>query len=235
MRILKMNVNRIKNAAMKTIKMIAVYTPFRRFVLYRHSLRLSPEELCQIIHLVSETSGIEGDFVEVGCATGQTTVFINKHLDALREKTAKYICIDTFEGFTEEDILHEVEKRNKEEFMGVMRGSFRLNHVRWFRMMLKMNRVHRAVCIKTDIADYEFPSNQKIRFALLDVDLYMPTANALPKIFAGLAPGGVIVVDDCYEEGIYDGSGQAFNEFIARTPGITHSINGKLGIIRKPE
>ena len=223
----------MRNAAMKAIKRAVVRTPLKRFVLYRHSLRFAPQELCRLIQLVTDTAGVEGDLVEVGCATGQTTVFINKHLDALREQHAKYLCIDTFEGFTEGDIQHEIQNRDKKEYESVMQGSFRLNDVRWFREMLKINRVHRAVCIKTDIADYQFPSGQKIRFALLDVDLYKPTANALPKIYSCLSPGGIIVVDDCYDRGIYDGSGQAFHEFISRTPGIIHSVDGKLGVIRK--
>ena len=75
-----------------------------------------------------------------------------------------------------------------------------------------------------------------ISFALVDVDLYKPTAAALPKIWERLSPGGVIVVDDCRPGDYkYDGSLQAYLEF-AQTIGEEPEYRaGRLGIINKPE
>ena len=72
-----------------------------------------------------------------------------------------------------------------------------------------------------------------IAFCLIDLDLYRPIKNALPTIFKNVSKGGVIVVDDCKEGGVWDGALQAYIEFcdeIGIEPKIVYS---KLGIIVK--
>ena len=47
-----------------------------------------------------------------------------------------------------------------------------------------------------------------------------------------LATGGLVVVDDCVEDGIYEGAFEAYVEF-TRARGLPTDIrNGSLGIIR---
>jgi hypothetical protein len=220
---------------LKLLKNLAFHSPFRRFVIYRHGLRFTPEQLCFMIRCLNETRSIPGDIVEIGCAGGQTTVFLNKHLDEIGETSRKYLCLDTFEGFTDEDIAFEIQHRGKERFRDRFQTSFRLNDVRWFREMLRWNRIERALCIQCDICHFEFPSDQKISFSLVDVDLYRPTAAALGKVFDKLSSGGLMLVDDCTDVVAHDGSRQAYEEFLKARNLRGEIVCGRMGLIRKPD
>ena len=49
-----------------------------------------------------------------------------------------------------------------------------------------------------------------------------------------LAPGGMIVVDDCNPaDSLYDGAGQAYREFCASRGIAPEIVHDNLGIIRK--
>lgn len=49
---------------------------------------------------------------------------------------------------------------------------------------------------KADCANFDHSRIGPIKFAFLDVDLYLPTKEALSRIYAELWEGGVILVDD---------------------------------------
>lgn len=88
---------------------------------------------------------------------------------------------------------------------------------------------------RSDINKFDLTTIGPISFSLLDVDLYRPTHKALQELYEVLSPGGIIVVDDCDSSDIrWDGSDQAYKEFmneIDQAPQISH---GKLGVIKKP-
>jgi predicted O-methyltransferase YrrM len=70
---------------------------------------------------------------------------------------------------------------------------------------------------------------------LLDVDLYRPMAKALPELWEVLSPGGIMVVDDCNPDDVlWDGSDQAYKEFVATRGLAAEVVHGKLGLVRKP-
>jgi len=58
--------------------------------------------------------------------------------------------------------------------------------------------------------------------------------DALPKIYQQLAPGGIIVVDDCSPGGNWDGALQAYQEYCASASIPVDIRCGKLGLVRKP-
>ena len=219
---------------LKFLKNVAFHSPLRRFVIYRHGLRFTPEQLCYMVRALNDTLSVPGDIVEVGCAAGQTTVFLNKHLDAVGDATRRYLCLDTFEGFTDQDIAYEIQYRDKSRFRNRLQTNFRLNDVQWFREMLRWNRVERAVCIRCDICRFDFPADQKISFALIDVDLYRPTVAAIEKVYEKLSPGGTLMVDDCMDQEAHDGARQAFDEFLHRRGIPKEIVYGRLGVLRKP-
>ena len=79
----------------------------------------------------------------------------------------------------------------------------------------------------------DFSGIGPIAFALLDVDLYLPMAAILPKLYRAMSPGGLILVDDCMPHAYWDGALVAYNEFVAQqglNPRIEHD---KIGVIRK--
>lgn len=205
-------------------------SPLRRFLLYRYEYNTSPQALASLSNLIAQTASVEGMIVEVGCARGHTTVFLNRYMDVAGIEKP-YLCIDTFAGFTADDIAFELEQRGK---VGNF-SSFSVNDVRWFEETMRQNGVKRVQAVESEVKLYDYPEGSRISFALIDVDLYKPTVDALPKVWDALSPGGIIAVDDCKQtDHKYDGSHQAYLEFIKELGVEPQYLAARLGIIHKP-
>jgi len=194
---------------------------------YRYGYSFTPEQLAFFVRCISETRAVPGDIIEVGCAAGHTTCFLNQHLQT--SGIAKdYYCIDTFSGFAAGDVFHEIHDRGKKrsDFTG-----FRCNRLKWFEYTLKQNGCKHVFCIQTDVKKYQF--RRPVSFCLLDVDLYAPTLYALQSLWPLLSPGGIIVVDDCRSSNQFDGALQAYCEFTGSLRMPQEFLLDKLGLIRK--
>lgn len=193
---------------------------------------MTAPQLCFLCQCIEDTKDVEGAVAEIGCANGSTTVFLNKFMDA-QNIQKKYYALDTFSGFVAEDIELEVVGRGKtaELFTG-----FQVNKKKWFDGTMRQNNIARVCSIETDVNKYDLTTLGPLSFVLLDVDLYRPMKKALPELYQVLSPNGIIVIDDCYSVNNrweFDGSAQAYKEFMAgidRPPQIIHS---KLGILKK--
>jgi O-methyltransferase len=203
---------------------------------YRYHYGFTPEELLFFVQCLNDTRGVPGDVMEIGIGSGETACFLGQHLKYARIEKAHY-CIDTFSGFTREDVAFEVGQRNHrpDEFRG-----FRVNSVNWFRYQLALNRLPDTVCVQADVKDYRF--ERPVSFCLLDVDLYQPTLYALRNVWPVLSPGGIILLDDCSPPPQHwDGSLQAYEEFVARQ-GLPRKLlplrglyaDDKIAFIQKP-
>jgi O-methyltransferase len=192
------------------------------YMFYPHQLRF-------LMDCIQDTANVPGCCAEVGCAKGNTTAFLKKWMDSQGiEKT--YVALDTFSGFVAGHSDHEVKSRGKPSAISTL---FTLNKREWFDYSMKLANVTNVVSIQTDAAKFDFDSLFPISFCLLDVDLYLPIRYCLPNIYRNMSPGGIIVVDDCQPENIYDGALQAYQEFI-KSLGVPQRIEcGKLGVIRK--
>jgi O-methyltransferase len=203
------------------------FTPLRRYMYHRYSYNFMPEQLAYFVDCLNRTRDVPGVIFEVGCAGGATTVFLNKHLSyAGIEK--KYICIDTFGGFTAKDVSWEVFHRGKanEDFSG-----FGANSVHWFRYTMKRNSCDRVRCVPIDVQGYDFL--ESISFCLVDVDLYRPTLYVLERTWPLLQSGGVMIVDDCIDRSLFDGAFQAYAEFTQKMNLPENIVLGKLGVLQK--
>ena len=218
------------------LKRIQFRTPLRHHMVHRFDYFFWPAELAFLCELLEQAVSTQGNVIEVGCAQGATTVFFNNHITwaqryhGLREGI-HYACLDTFSGFTREQALYEQQHRGK---AGVKYDAYEINSPDWFEYMLKLNGVKRVSVHQGDAAVFDYPKLGPTGFCLLDVDLYLPTKAALPRIYDHMCPGGVIVVDDCLPEQDYDGARQAYLEFmtaLGREPEIHHR---KFGLVRKP-
>lgn len=191
----------------------------------------TPQQLFCLCTLAREAAAQEGCFYEIGCAYANTTLFLNRYL-AGEGIEVDYRVIDTFAGFTGEDVAHEVDERGTPD---LIRHSFNLNDRRWIERKLARNGLGRIPCIESDATLVDFAAGPPVAFALLDVDLYRPTAIVLPKLWERLVPGGVIVIDDCDPaHEVWNGAHQAYREFMA-TQGLEMDIrHGKLGILARP-
>jgi hypothetical protein len=211
----------------------ALRTPLEKYIGYRYQHMFSPSQLSFLIRCLDETKHLTGAVFEVGCAAGMTTVWLNKHLDTLGERP--YVAIDTFAGFLERDIEHEIQRRGKAPSEATLRSFFASNGRTWVERTLRRNGVKRVSLIQGDAAEFDYSKYQDISFALIDVDLYLPVKATLERIFPQMAPGGIIVVDDCADRHLWDGALQAYNEFVERQGLPATVVHGKLGVVRRPE
>jgi SAM-dependent methyltransferase len=221
----------LKAFVARLVRDLAYPSPlFRRHIFPRYTFGFSPPQLCFLCQCLEDTARVEGGIVEVGCHTGQTTVFLNKYLDA-RGIHKEYVALDTFSGTTARDIDFEVAHRGKAR--DVVTG-FTVNSKRWFDMTMKDNGVARVRSVKADANGYDLRSLGPLSFALLDVDLYRPTRKALPELYDALGPGGMIVVDDCDPSDLqWDGADQAYREFVRAAGLPLQIVHGALGVVTK--
>ncbi len=214
----------------KAVKGFAYHTGLHRTLFYRYDYMFRPRDLALLITLLTETSELEGPIFEIGCAAGHTTVFLNKHLDDLGD-ARQYVCLDTFEGFTQTDIDVEVERGHQSAQYQYV---FRAYRKEWFDQTMKNNHISRVTSIEADVNTFDFSPYHGITFCIIDVDLTRPVFRALEAVYPRMAPGGVIVVDDCTPDQKYEGAGAAYLDFVGRVGvpvDIRHDI---LGIIRGP-
>ena len=190
----------------------------------------TPGQLMFIGETCRGVRDVPGCCLEVGCAYGATTVFLRKLL--AEEGIARdYVAVDTFSGFVPEHVSFEVNTRRKS---AAIRDIFSGNKRVWYETTLAVDDVAGVRAITADAATFDYTALGPVAFCLLDVDLYIPIRDALPKIVRQLAPGGVIVIDDCSPGGDWDGALQAYQEYCAATGTPVDIRCGKLGIIRKP-
>jgi O-methyltransferase len=221
------------NILIKTlVKHVSFNTPLYRSLFNVYPFMFSPTQLILLTECVASVSAVPGSFVEAGCAYGATTVFLNKFMD---EKNMKrdYYAIDTFSGFDKNHVDYEVRQRRKSRKIEYkLRYSFRDNKRSWFERTMLLHGIDRVISIDNDVSNFDFSTIAPIAFCLLDVDLYIPIRDALPKIYDVMTPGGVLIIDDCRPVNEWDGALQAYEEFI-KSRGIPREIVcEKLGLIR---
>ena len=210
------------------------WSPLRSLVLYKYRYAFTPGQLARLTLFAGEAARGEGDFCEIGCYRGYTTVLLNRHLDEVAPQKS-YWAIDTFGGFVADDVAHERQARGKTSREEVRAfGKFTVNSQRWFDRTMALNGITRVTSHAAAVQDFVFPPEARFCFALIDVDLYRPTLVALEKLWPRMVPGGIVVVDDCHEHHAYDGSRQALEEFVAARGLTFEVVEVKLGVLRKP-
>ena len=188
-----------------------------------------PQQLKFLMDCIQDTASIPGCCVEAGCARGSTTAFLRKWMD-VQGIRKNYIALDTFSGFVPSHAEYEIRSRHKPTFI---RDAFSINKKTWFDYSMKLANVKGVTSIEVDVAEFNFNDISPISFCLLDVDLYLPIKQCLRGIYDNMSPGGIIVVDDCESETLYDGAMQAYEEFVADI-GVPKKIEyGKLGVIHR--
>ncbi len=180
----------------------------------RYAYNLEPIQLAFLVNAISERATTGGCIVEIGVARGMTTRFLAEHLIRLGV-SKEYHAIDTFSSFTKEDLAYEIGSRGKtsSELEGFSYNDFAV----WQR----------------NFKAFDFTAIPPVSVALLDVDLYHPTRETLPRLYDALAPGGVILVDDVKPGSPNDGAYEAYMEF-RKSHGLpTEIIGSKGGVIRE--
>ncbi len=202
----------------------------RRLLLAQYRYMFNPEQLWALCDAAGGASQLDGAFVEVGVARGETTVYLHRHLAALGVEP-DYYCIDTFDGFTEADVRVERSRGKADPYASF----FRANSPKLFRRSMDLHSLSRVKVIQADAGEFDYGTLPPIAFAFVDVDLLRPMSAALEGCWSRLVPGGVMVADDCQpERHTWDGAREAYVAFCDRhgLPVDVRSV--KLGFARKP-
>ena len=148
---------------------------------------------------------ISGAFAEVGVYKGETARMIHA-----MDPSRRFHLFDTFEGFAQRDLEHEVpdiEKSNSVDFSDTSA-----------EVATKFIDGNENVLIHKG----HFPGSvenlgeEAFAFVHLDADLYKPTIAALRYFYPKLQAGGVIIVHDFYNT--WGGVKKAVEEFVATIP-----------------
>lgn len=201
--------------AKSTAQRIAFRTPGLRRLAAPSAYRfgLEPAQLAWLVDALEETKELGGSVVEIGVARGKTTVFLNEALTRMSDPRT-YICVDTFAGFTDDDVRHEQTQRGKR---GIRFPEFSYNNPKVFAQNIARLGYARVRCVASDVAKLTTDDVGPISVAIIDVDLYLPSSAALKLVWACLQPGGRVLVDDVKQDAKWDGALQAMQEFAAET------------------
>lgn len=197
---------------------------------YRYDYMFSPAQLAFLCEQITNVADIPGSILEVGCATGKTTVFLNRHIDTLG-MAVDYVAVDTFSGFTREDLESEHALGRDYWYAPVFRGNSKAR----FDRTMRRNGVTRVTSFQADASTFDYTKISPFRMVLVDLDLYRPVLLALNAIYDLMSPGGIIVIDDCEQGGLWEGAYEALVEFTKDKALETVITHGKLGVIVTPQ
>jgi len=202
---------------------------YRRTFFERYPYCFTPTQLIFLTNSISQCRGVPGCIVEAGVYQGATTIFLS-HFMAEHDINKRYVAIDTFAGFVPDHAEHEIRMRSKPNRV---REIFSDNKKCWFDYSMMLSNVRNVTSYEADVGKFDFKAIAAIAFCLLDVDFYVPTREALPKIYDAISRNGIIVVDDCKPGGNWDGALQGYQEFCATREIKETIVCEKLGVIRK--
>lgn len=146
--------------------------------------QVSEKETEKILALAREMSSYEGDFVELGCYKGDTSLL-------LAEIGKKLWIYDSFEGLPEKS-EKDASVVGEDFKQGELYVTKREVKERFLRAGLKIPIIKKAWF--KDLTDADLP--EKISFALLDGDFYESIRDSLKLVENKMVLGGVIIVHD---------------------------------------
>ncbi len=196
-----------------------------RPVLYRHPpIGLEPERLYLWMRTLLETKDLPGAVVEIGCAAGGTAALCDRMLRQVGVEK-RYVCIDTFGGFVDEQFNVDVGLGTTER----VRHKFSANSPWLARRIVRGLGSPDIEFVQGDIVS--LPANRlpdRISACLVDVDLSEPVHAAMEKTYERLVPGGMIIVDDC-AEGIWKAK-DGYRRFV-RASGLEERYEFGMGFV----
>jgi hypothetical protein len=182
-----------------------------------------------MIYFIENTKATDTRICEIGLAKGDTSVFLLEHLRTTQDERT-LLLVDTFQGFTQSSLEHEVTYRGKnlkniDKFKYGDKGIFDRN--------LNKLGYRNFLTVQSDCSLVKWEEFGPLAAVLLDVDLYEPTIRTLHKLWPCIVPGGGIVVDDVASGGDWDGAYQAYIEFTQEKGLGIEVVGRKGGVLRK--
>ena len=160
--------------------------PWIRIGSYWRGNMASIESRMNIFHLIQQvlTQNIEGDFVEIGCNAGESSVVIQKIIEE-SGTSRKFYAFDSFIGLPQTG-----SKDGGVYKKGDMSFSKDLFEKNFCGLGLKKPYIYAGWFEET------LPGNlpDKVAFALLDADLYSSTLFALKELYPKMSKGAICLL-----------------------------------------
>lgn len=184
--------------------------------------QVTREETTEILRQAELALGVAGDFVELGCYKGETSILLAK----LLKTTPKHLWIyDSFAG---------LPPKSAEDLSGAgtnfQAGELAVSK----REVLDKIRRHglKNVMVKKawfqDLTDQDLPAT--IAWAFCDGDLYSSIQTSLRLVLPRLSPQGIIIVHD-YNNPQLPGAARAVDQFLHQHPDFQLTVRHTLAIL----
>lgn len=184
--------------------------------------QVSRVETEKIIEIAKNCLNLDGDFVELGCYKGDTSILLAEVLKGTKKKLYIY---DSFEGLPPkvEADFSELGRDFKE---GALATTKREVKERFLRAGLKVPVIRKAWF--SELSEQDLP--EKIAFAFLDGDLYQSIWESLKLVENKLVKGGMLLVHD-YQNLALPGVAKAVDEW-AKKAGFKIEVCKSMAIIK---
>lgn len=172
--------------------------------------QVSELETEKILEIARECLMVDGDFVELGCYRGDTSLLLAELLvEKSVENSAKKLWIyDSFEGLPEKG-KKDFSEIGKDFQQGELAVTKREVKARFLRAGLPVPVIKKAWF--NELIGADLP--EKIAFAFLDGDLYESIRDSLRLVENKMSKGGVIMVHD-YDNQALPGVAKAVDEWL---------------------
>lgn len=174
-----------------------------------HNDQVSDAETAKILALARASLSVAGDFVEMGCFRGDTSILLAEILRDEEAARGKSLWLyDSFAGLPDKSAADQ--SALGEAFQaGALTASQREVKARFLRANLKVPHIVKAWFV--DLKPDDLPP--KIAFAFLDSDLYDSVKTSLALVAPKMSSGGLMLVHD-YQNPALPGVTLAVDEFI---------------------
>ena len=171
--------------------------------------QVSELETTKIIEMARECLSVYGDYVELGCYKGDTSLMLADVLYSDTGDSVKKLWIyDSFEGLPEKK-TEDYSELGKDFEEGVLTVSKREVKERFLRAGLPVPIIKKGWFAELESVDLP----ERIAFAFLDGDFYESIRDSLRLVENRMEVGGVIVVHD-YENPALPGVTKAVDEWM---------------------
>ena len=181
--------------------------------------QVSEEETTKLLALARKSLNVEGDYVEMGCYRGDTSLLLAEILRDFNrsstvensvEKSVKKLWIyDSFEGLPEK-ADEDASALGVDFRKGELAVTKREVKARFLRAGLPVPIIKKAWFSELTGADMP----ERIAFAFLDGDLYESLRDSLRLVGPRMVGSGIIVVHD-YNNSALPGVAKAVDEYLA--------------------
>ncbi|MBR3169040.1 class I SAM-dependent methyltransferase [Candidatus Saccharibacteria bacterium] len=166
--------------------------------------QVSEKETKYIIEISKECLKVEGDFVELGCYKGDTSLIL---ADLLKNSGKRLWIYDSFEGLPEKKKEDE-SILGKDFVVGELMVTKREVKERFLRAGLKVPIIKKGWF--ADFSSNDLP--ERIAFAFLDGDFYDSIRDGLRLIQGKMSKGGILIIHD-YNNPALPGVKKAVDEY----------------------